>query len=237
MFLSKTRFNEILDPNSPEFALSIQPLAPNYVGADSIDFRLGETFAVYENSLPRGIKPWTPVKSDGNYSFYEWYESPLEYVRDIFRPAHYAINPKYALDPAKKRKTIEIKIPETGLIVRPGVFYLAHLYEFTAQKNVSGLLEGLSGMARNSVKIHFTAPFVHSGQGWDKQLNQPKDGKGQQLTLEIECSIPTILYPRQKIAQMYFFETPTDLDLYSGKHSFQSGATASRMNQEMQNSH
>jgi deoxycytidine triphosphate deaminase len=218
-----------MNPAFSRYSLYIHNLDPELIGADSIDLRIVDHIKIYKNSLPEGVRPWLPKKEGVEYTEMDWYESHGDYVKDCNRPAHYCISPKYALDPKtrKERETIETKIPESGLYIRPGVFYLSSIYEYVAMRNITGLLEGLSTRGRDSLFIHYTAPFIHSGQGWDSEKDAPFNGKGTQLTLEMSCTVPTVLYPFKPIAQMYFFDTELDVlnHLYNGRYNKQEGAT------------
>ena len=99
---------------------------------------------------------------------------------------------QFPLDPHKNNPTEEVIIPETGLVVNPGDFYLGVTNEWTETEDFVPCLSGRSSVGRLSVAIHQTAGFGDIGY------------KGN-WTLEIFTIVPTILYPKMEICQIYYF--------------------------------
>lgn len=83
------------------------------------------------------------------------------------------------------------KIPESGLLIRPGKLYLGRTMERTETKCFVPMLEGRSSVGRLGISIHSTAGFGDIGF------------KGY-WTLEISCVQPVIIYPGIEIGQVYY---------------------------------
>lgn len=84
-----------------------------------------------------------------------------------------------------------VKIPETGLKLLPGEFYLGKTVERTFTEHFVPQIEGRSSIARLGMSIHQSAGFGDIGF----------DGC---WTLEIICSLPIIVYPNVRICQIFF---------------------------------
>jgi len=200
------------------------PFNEDQVNPNSYNLQLGDSLKIYKDALPKGVRPWIPVKANGKYSVLDWYDSWWDYIKDIFRPSHYMPNPKFALDPHAKRETIEIKIPETGLIVRPGVLYLGTTKEHVAAKDTVPMLDGRSSIGRLGIYIHVTAGFGDVGWGWDFEKNMPRHGgTGAPWTTEHQVLHPVIFYPGMQIGQMRFEEISADFTPYVGRYKDQLG--------------
>ncbi|HMA68479.1 MAG TPA: dCTP deaminase [Candidatus Mcinerneyibacterium sp.] len=95
------------------------------------------------------------------------------------------------LDMKKKNGYKKIKIPEDGLILKPGKLYLGRTREYTETLNYVPMLEGRSSVGRLGLFIHVTAGFGDVGF------------KGY-WTLEIFCVQPIRIYPEIEICQIYY---------------------------------
>ena len=95
------------------------------------------------------------------------------------------------LDMKKPLNTIELTIPEDGLILQPGKLYLGRTFEYTATHKFVPMLEGRSSVGRLGIYIHITAGFGDIGF------------KGY-WTLEIQCIQPVKIYPMVNICQIYY---------------------------------
>jgi dCTP deaminase len=95
------------------------------------------------------------------------------------------------LDMKKPLNSIEIIIPEDGLILQPGKLYLGRTFEHTSTQKFVPMLEGRSSVGRLGIFIHITAGFGDVGfNGY--------------WTLEIQCIQPVKIYPMVKICQIYY---------------------------------
>lgn len=121
----------------------------------------------------------------------------------------------------KKEQQLELfLIPEEGLILCPGILYIASTNETagtTADSNLVACIEGKSGVGRLGITTHQTAGF--GDIGWCHAT----------WTLEITVAQHVRVYPNQLIAQVFFFRTEGTGDGYSGNYIGQRGPQASRL--------
>lgn len=97
------------------------------------------------------------------------------------------------LDPKKHNETDEIELPENGIILYPGILYLASTVEKAGTKTYHSQLKGKSSLARLGIFIDCTASWGDTGfvNNW---------------TLEISVVHPVKVYPGMKICQIIFTE-------------------------------
>ena len=115
------------------------------------------------------------------------------------------------LDMKKPNPVKTIRIPESGLELKPGKLYLGRTVEYTKTENFVPMLEGRSSVGRLGLFIHITAGFGDVGFAgyW---------------TLEMFCTQPVIIYPGVEICQIYYHTIEGDYDRYaSGKYQHNSG--------------
>jgi dCTP deaminase len=95
------------------------------------------------------------------------------------------------LDVKKHNKITTFHIPPEGYVLQPGEFYLGVTREYTETHHHVPILEGKSGNARLSLRIHETAGFGDVGfcNYW---------------TLEISCTKPVRIYAGMPIAQIFY---------------------------------
>jgi dCTP deaminase len=114
--------------------------------------------------------------------------------------------------------------PGEPFVLHPGEFVLGATHErITLADDVVARLEGKSSLARLGLVIHSTAGFIDAGFDGD-------------VTLELSnvATLPILLHPGMKIAQLAFFELdrPAERPYGSGeagsKYQGQRGPTASR---------
>lgn len=90
------------------------------------------------------------------------------------------------LDMKVPNKYRTIKIPESGLQLKPNTLYLGRTVEYTKTETYVPMLEGRSSIGRLGLFIHVTAGFGDVGfSGY--------------WTLEIFCAHPIIIYPYVEI--------------------------------------
>lgn len=109
----------------------------------------------------------------------------------------------------------EIEIPESGLILTPGILYLGSTVEYTETHNLVPMLEGRSSIGRLGLAIHVTAGFGDVGFGghW---------------TLEIFCIHPVKIYPFERVCQIYYHALKGEHKEYQGKYQGAKEIQASR---------
>lgn len=114
------------------------------------------------------------------------------------------------------------KIPESGLVMRPGKLYLARTMERTRTDCYVPMLEGRSSVGRLGIFIHATAGFGDVGF----------DGY---WTLELSCVQPVRIYPGVEICQIYYHTIDGDYVPYiSGKYQGNHGVQPSMLWRDFQ---
>lgn len=175
----------------------IEPFDSFCLGSNSYDLHLADTLKIYRHTLPYGMKPAIEYDAERQYySMRDWFYTDSFYRYYMNNPDMYDIrNPQYRLDPCsdKKHETIDIKIPETGLILSPMIGYLGSTVEYTETRSLFPYIDGKSSLGRNFILNHHTA-----GRG--------DDGFCGNWTLEIHTLYPTVVYPYMRIGQIYYEE-------------------------------
>lgn len=99
----------------------------------------------------------------------------------------------HVLDVRKKNPYAEITIPEEGMILQPGILYLASTVEYTETLRHVPIIQGKSSLGRLGLFVHITAGFgdVNFRGHW---------------TLELACIQPVKIYPGMKIAQICYHD-------------------------------
>jgi len=95
------------------------------------------------------------------------------------------------LDVRKKNPSAPIIIPDEGIILQPGIVYLASTVEYTETLKHVPIIQGKSSLGRLGLFVHITAGFgdVNFKGHW---------------TLELACIQPVKIYPGMKIAQICY---------------------------------
>ncbi len=119
----------------------------------------------------------------------------------------------------------DVYVPrDSAFSLSPGAFVLGSTYETVAVgANIAARLEGKSSLGRLGLIVHSTAGFIDPGF----------DG---QITLELSNvgTMPILLYPGMKIAQLCFYHLPEPTTLIYGSRTAgshyqnQAGPTTSR---------
>jgi dCTP deaminase len=140
----------------------ISPFERSQLGSNSYDVRLGKHIKMYDESQM------------------QWGHDPIggRMVRYI--------------DAKKDNPTVELEIPETGLILMPDMFYLGSTLEYTETHKHVPYIEGKSSTGRLSVDIHATA------------AKGDVNFRGF-FTLELSCKVPVKVYAGMPIGQITYF--------------------------------
>lgn len=112
----------------------------------------------------------------------------------------------FPLDPKKENVYEEVIIPEEGLVMNPGDFYLGFTNEYTESHELIPGINGRSSIGRLSIAVHQTAGFGDIGfcGNW---------------TLELYSIVPVIIYPNMEIGQIFWYSPCGDvIDTYNGKY-------------------
>lgn len=124
---------------------------------------------------------------------------------------------EHALDPKKNNETKDVKIPEEGCILIPGVLYLGETMEYTETYGFVPNIDGRSTTGRLGIEVHRTAGFGDNGF------------KGK-WTLEITVTHPVIVYSGMEIGQLYYETIDGDSSMtYNGKYQNQQGVQAAKV--------
>lgn len=110
----------------------------------------------------------------------------------------------------------EIIIDESGYLLKPGECYLGSTRETFGSDYFAALITGRSSIGRKFVTNHVTAGLIDVGFCGE-------------ITLEITCTKPTIVYPNIPFGQIFWFSLLGDSVIYDGKYMGQSGPTPSRL--------
>ena len=113
-----------------------------------------------------------------------------------------------------KSKTLDSKIvndvksfilPEKGYKLEANKLYLINTYEKISTDFYVPLIGGRSSTGRLGLFVHITAPLGDIGY------------KGH-WTLQLNATVPLIVYPKQKIGQVIFVKPYGKINLYKGKY-------------------
>ena len=99
----------------------------------------------------------------------------------------------HILDVRKKNHYAPMIIPDEGMILQPGILYLASTVEYTETLRHVPIIQGKSSLGRLGLFVHITAGFGDVGF------------KGH-WTLELTCVQPVKIYPGMKIAQICYHD-------------------------------
>ncbi|MGF1574056.1 MAG: dCTP deaminase [Sumerlaeia bacterium] len=128
------------------------------------------------------------------------------------------------LDMKRPHKTKIVKIPEEGLVLKPGTLYLGRTIEHTRTEDYVPMLEGRSSIGRLGLFVHVTAGFGDVGFSgfW---------------TLEISAIQPIRIYAGVQICQIFYHQIVGEYIRYdSGKYQNNSGIQASKLYKDFEQS-
>lgn len=97
-------------------------------------------------------------------------------------------------------------MPDKGLVVRPGEFYLGWTVErlqLPQRSRIAARVEGKSSLARLGIGVHVTAPTIHAGFG-EKPDEPTCIGSSIQLEIWNFGPVNVVLQPGMKICQLIF---------------------------------
>jgi dCTP deaminase len=144
----------------------------------------------------------------------------------------YDLTDSSVLDMKKENPTRTVVIPESGMILEPGILYLGCSNETATSHRYVPMFEGRSSIGRLGINTHITAGF--GDVGWGYLMGQ--DGKPvcqfPTWTLEIEVVHPIRVYPNVRIGQVYFMMPDGEITYYKGKYTQQREPQASKLFQD-----
>jgi dCTP deaminase len=109
------------------------------------------------------------------------------------------------MDPKRKMKFDEIKIPAKGMILQAGDFVLGHSRERIGSDFYVPIIHGKSGTARMGLFVHVTADLIDIGSHG-------------MTTFQLYATLPVRIYPGMPIAQVSFWVPIGRIKLYKGKY-------------------
>ena len=182
----------------------VDPFDEEMIGPASLDIRLGYKFRVFKTI----DKEFIDIK---------------DYNDDVYTRID---TENYTIHVGKYSDLYILKKDNIPIIIHPGEFILASVYEYIELPNdIVGQIHGRSSIGRLGLIIHTSAGYIDPGyRGY--------------LTLEIinVNKIPVKLYPKTKVAQIVFFETESVEVPYSerksSKYVGEEGATQSLISKD-----
>lgn len=115
------------------------------------------------------------------------------------------------IDLRKEMKYDEVKIPKSGLLLKPGKAYLGTTVEKIGSDFYPSLVTGKSSLGRLFIENHVCAGLIDIGF-----FNH--------VTLEIKVQLPVLIFPNMRFGQVFFFESVGEYELYKGKYSEAKGS-------------
>ncbi len=125
-----------------------------------------------------------------------------------------------------------LEIPETGLVLEPGILYLGCSNETATSCRFVPMFEGRSSIGRLGINTHITAGFGDVGWGYLPDATGKLQCQYPTWTLEIEVVHPIRVYPNVRIGQVYFMTPEGTLSFYKGKYTLQKEPRASQLFQD-----
>ncbi len=127
------------------------------------------------------------------------------------------------LDAAAPTTFEEVTIPDSGLVLRPGVLYLGLTLERTGSERYAQMLNGDRTTGALGIWVHVSAPLGHAGHAirW---------------TLEIRAAKPVRVYPGMTFGKLVFLQTfgaPASYQTLGLKYTATDGIDISRLYEEI----
>lgn len=118
------------------------------------------------------------------------------------------------LDPRRDNKFEEIIIPKEGMVLSGGSFHLGSSQEIIGSNSFVPIIHAKSGIARLGLFVHVTADLIDIGSIGT-------------TTFQLYATLPVMIYPKMKIAQVSFWQPKGEIVLYEGKYQGSSGPRTS----------
>lgn len=183
--------------------IHITPFEPGLVNPASIDQRLGEGVAVYEN--------WVDCTA-ADHLMAARGDHRRPHLQHEFDGHGLASAQRFVHDIKNKPPLREFKMnKEIGWVLHPGILYLMHTEEHICTTKYVPVLDGKSSIGRLGIQIHITAGFGDPGF----------DG---QYTLEVTTMHPIRIYPGMRFCQMRFHELKGQFQDYQQSGHYVRGA-------------
>lgn len=167
------------------------------------------------------IEPYDPANLNPNSYNLSIGDVMLECVgNDYLHNRYDENNLDYMIDLKNPIKYQEVKIPEDGIILKPGKLYLIATKEYIGSDHYIPMITGRSSLGRAGVSVHQEAGFGDIGY----------HGK---WTLQVTVTLPTKIYPNMKMAQMYMVVPSGNTSItYNGKYQNSTEAKGSEISKD-----
>ncbi len=109
------------------------------------------------------------------------------------------------IDPRVEQEVDEIKVPEDGLLLEPLSFCLGSSREIVGSTQYVPMVHAKSSTARAGLFVHVTADLIDIGSIGS-------------TTFQLFSTLPLMVYPGMRIAQMTFWKPQGEIELYRGKY-------------------
>lgn len=119
------------------------------------------------------------------------------------------------VDPRRDNPTETVDIPEEGLVIPRGAFFLGHTVEILGSTRYAPIIRGKSSVARLGLFVHVTADLIDIGS-----INQ--------FTLQLYATHDIRVFAGMRIGQVTFWKAQGEITLYNGKYQGSRGPVASR---------
>jgi dCTP deaminase len=161
--------------------IKISPFRPDQLNPGSYDVRLKPTLLINRLASARHHRRW-------------------------WLPSFWT----HTIDPALDYYYEELTIPESGIVLYPGITYLGGTEEVVGTGDFIACYDGKSSAGRLGIFSHVTAGYIDNGF-----LGQ--------VTLEFVVVQPTVLYPRMRIGQIRFHQIVDPGESYRDVGSYTDG--------------
>ena len=120
------------------------------------------------------------------------------------------------LDPKAKNTTRTVTIPEEGMQLSGGGFYLGSSVERVGSTLFAPIIHAKSGLARLGLFVHVTADLIDIGFVGN-------------VTFQLHPIIDIVVYPRMRVGQVSFWQSKGEILLYDGKYQGSVGPQPSKV--------
>lgn len=120
------------------------------------------------------------------------------------------------LDPKKENEFEILEIPESGYKMERGDFILGSSKEIVGSDYYVPIIHAKSGIARKGLFVHCSTGLIDIGSHGN-------------ITFQLVSTLPVILYPGMKIAQVTFWKPKGKIKLYEGKYQNSDGPQSSKI--------
>ncbi|MBT0773332.1 hypothetical protein KIH74_30585 [Kineosporia sp. J2-2] len=123
------------------------------------------------------------------------------------------------LDSFEEPKATQIVMPDDGLVLEPGRFYLGGTVEAMGSPRYAATLYACRSVSTLGMWIQFSAPLGHCGAIFP-------------WTLEISVACPVRVFPGMTIGKLAFWAMQGEPRQYDGKYTGSTSAVASRLSED-----